>query len=679
MSFANPWGLLALTALPVILAIHLYHRRFPRWEVAGLHLWTPEAVQPLPGRKRERLPVTPSLILELLCAFLLAMLLAQPRIGDPDAVTHLVVVLDNSASMSARLPGGTSLRDAAVAELERRVTTAGRGGVVTVILTGERPSLLAGPAIPWTEAAPLISNWTPAAPRHAFEPAWDLGLQLVEKSGRVVFLTDRIEEEVLTPDTLEVVSVGRKLENLALEATRWTFSSATGKGELFVRAKNVGRKDQKCTVKGTLAAQAPARPTAGGPQGSGANSAAPATAGGEAAPGGGTLFEKTIDIAAGASESLVFEVPGGLRQMRVTATGADDGLVIDSVAELVEPKVRTLRVAVTLPPEKGGDLTRRVLRSLPDVDVVDADQAHLVVSDGGTVPDGPVGRWWLGVGGAPPLLVKPAADPTKPAAGSPSEAKPAAPPAEAGAAAAKAPAVKDFVGPYLLEKGHPLLEGLTLTGVIWGGARTDLAGDALPLISTGNTPLMSRLGTGRRVAYHLNVDMARSNLSETPDWPILLNNLVELRRAELPGLQRWNYRLGETVRLRLDEPAAAATKPGETATPPPAEGDLTLVRGETRRRIARGITLELTGTDAPGVYQLLDGEREIGRFAMQFADLEESDLSRLVPGRREAAEGTGANRIQVESPLPWWLLAGLMIAAVLFVADWKSLRSSLAG
>jgi hypothetical protein len=675
MSFANPWGLLALTALPAILAIHLYQRRFPRWEVAGLHLWTPEAVQPLPGRKRERLPITPSLILELLCAFLLAMLLAQPRFGDPDAVSHLVVVLDNSASMSARLPGGASLRDAAVAEIERRAITAGRGGVVTVILTGERPSLLAGPAIPWAEAAPLVAGWTPAAPRHAFEPAWDLGLQLVEKSGRVVFLTDRIEEGLITPETLEVVSVGRKLENLALEATRWTFSSSTGKGELFVRVKNVGRKDQTCTVKGTLASLSPAGTTANGPQGSAANPATPPSPAGEAAPSGGTLFEKTVDVAAGASESLVFEVPGGLRQMRVTVSGADDGLSVDSVADLVEPKVRTLRVAVTLPTEKGGDLTRRVLRSLPDVDVVDAADAHLVVADGGAVPEGPVGRWWLGIGGAPPLLVKPTVDPTKPGA----TVSPAAPPAEAAADAGKGPPVKDFVGPYLLEKGHPLLEGLTLTGVIWGGARTDLAGEALPLVSTGNTPLMSRLGTGRRVAYHLNVDLARSNLSETPDWPILLNNLVELRRSELPGLQRWNYRLGETVRLRLEDPAAGASKPGETATAPPPEGDLTLVRGEARRRIARGIVLELTGTDAPGVYQLLDGEREIGRFAMQFADLEESDLSRLVPGRREAAAGTDANRIQVESPLPWWLLAGLMIAAVLFVADWKSLRSSLAG
>jgi Ca-activated chloride channel homolog len=649
MSFANPWGLLALAALPAILAIHLYQRRFPRWEVAGLHLWTPETIQPLPGRQRERLPITNSLILELLCAFLLAMLLAQPRFGDPEAVSHLVVVLDHSASMSARLPGGTSLRDAAVAEIERRANAAGRNGVVTVILTGERPSLLAGPAIPWSEAAPLVAAWAPSVPRHGFESAWDLGLQLVEKSGRVVFVTDRIEEEQVTPETLEVVSVGRKLENVALEATRWTFSSVTGKGELFVRVKNVGRKDQSCTVKGQLAGR-PVSTTPNSP---------PVEAAGD------TLFEKTVDIAAGSSESLVFEVPGGLRQLRVSLSTAEDGLAIDSVADLVEPKVRTVRVAVTLPAEQGGDLIRRVLRSLPDVDVTDAADAHLIIAAGGTAPDGATSRWWLGVGGAPPVLMKPVAA----EGAAPANAKPAE---EA------SPGTRDFLGPYLMEKGHPLLDGLTLTGVVWGGARTDLKGDALPLISTGNTPLLSRLGTGRRVAYHLNINLARSNLPETPDWPILLNNLVEQRRADLPGLQRWNYRLGETVRLRLEEPAAEAARSDGTPPAPVPDGDLTLVRGAVKKRIARGNTLELTGTDAPGVYQLLDGEREIGRFAMQFADLEESDLTRLVPGRRDAPSAAESNRIEVESPLPWWLLAGLMLAAALFVADWKSLRATLA-
>ena len=69
MSFANPWGLLALTALPVIAAIHLFHRRYPRLEVAGLHLWGVAQMTHTPGRRRERLPITASLILELLHAY----------------------------------------------------------------------------------------------------------------------------------------------------------------------------------------------------------------------------------------------------------------------------------------------------------------------------------------------------------------------------------------------------------------------------------------------------------------------------------------------------------------------------------------------------------------------------------------------------------------------------------
>jgi len=39
MIFATPWGLLALLAIPGIVAIHLFRRRFPVRPVAGLFLW----------------------------------------------------------------------------------------------------------------------------------------------------------------------------------------------------------------------------------------------------------------------------------------------------------------------------------------------------------------------------------------------------------------------------------------------------------------------------------------------------------------------------------------------------------------------------------------------------------------------------------------------------------------
>ena len=38
MIFATPWGLLALLAIPGIIAIHLFRRRFPVRPVAGLFL-----------------------------------------------------------------------------------------------------------------------------------------------------------------------------------------------------------------------------------------------------------------------------------------------------------------------------------------------------------------------------------------------------------------------------------------------------------------------------------------------------------------------------------------------------------------------------------------------------------------------------------------------------------------
>ena len=104
MYFANPWGLLGLLALPAIVVIHLYHRRYPPLFVAGLHLWGIETHTTTAGRTRERLPITPSLICELLAALVLSLVLADPRWGNVGKVVHLVVVLDNSASMSSRPP-----------------------------------------------------------------------------------------------------------------------------------------------------------------------------------------------------------------------------------------------------------------------------------------------------------------------------------------------------------------------------------------------------------------------------------------------------------------------------------------------------------------------------------------------------------------------------------------------
>ena len=101
MYLANPWGLVALAALPAIIVIHLYHRRFPPLIVAGLHLWTSETRQHLAGRRREKVPVTASLVLELAAALLLALILSEPHFGALSEAVHLVAVLHQATKRAA--------------------------------------------------------------------------------------------------------------------------------------------------------------------------------------------------------------------------------------------------------------------------------------------------------------------------------------------------------------------------------------------------------------------------------------------------------------------------------------------------------------------------------------------------------------------------------------------------
>ncbi len=622
MYFANPWGLLGLAALPLIVVIHLYHRRYPPLFVAGLHLWGVETHTTTAGRTRERLPITPSLICELLAALILSLVLADPRWGDVGKVVHLVVVLDNSASMSSRPPGldEKSFRDAAVIELDRRVQRLPRGSVITLLRTGRRPEMLAGPAVAWDEAKPKLDDWHPALPKHDFQPTWDLAAQLAAETGQLLFLTDVIpDEKVAVPQLMEIVSVGRALENVSISAARWDFDSRTGKGRVFIRLTNHGQRAANVRVAGAVGEQ--------------------------------SVFQQTISLAAGVAAPLEVEVPGGLGRLIVKTETIGDGLPLDDRIELIEPKVRTLHVAIALPKESLAlKAVQRVLRGVPDASLSDVESAELIIAPAQPSPPSRRELWWLGIGPFDP------SDTARKAA-------------------------TDLIGPYILEKQNPLLDGLTLSGVVWGGVQP-LKLDVAPIITAGQHPLLSRLNGTRTAAYLLNLDFARTNLAESPDWPILLSNLIELRRDNLPGLRRWNYRLNEEIRFRLieDAPPAATVPASDAAKTADNSNDsasrpLLLVHGNQKRPLARATIVEVPPLDEAAVYTILDGDRPLGEFAVNFYDADESTLTGLRPGRREPKEETSSfGGFQIDQPLTWMILVGIVLILLAAFADWHVLR-----
>src|SRR4029453_8131568 len=88
MIFTTPLGLLGLLAIPAIVAIHLFRRRFPVKPVAGLFLWQVVRQRPEGGGRIARLPITTSLILECLAALALTLVVAGPRVFSARARPH---------------------------------------------------------------------------------------------------------------------------------------------------------------------------------------------------------------------------------------------------------------------------------------------------------------------------------------------------------------------------------------------------------------------------------------------------------------------------------------------------------------------------------------------------------------------------------------------------------------
>lgn len=212
------------------------------------------------------------------------------------------------------------------------------------------------------------------------------------------------------------------------------------------------------------------------------------------------------------------------------------------------------------------------------------------------------------------------------------------------------PEAEAFTGPFVLDRAHPLTEGLPLAGVVWGGGKSPLPG--APVVMAGNVALLTdaESATGRH-ELRLRLRQDLSTLTESPAWPALVWNLVQWRAAHLPGLDRTNVRLGEDAAWTL----AAAAETVEV-TPPGGGPSAVPVRG--RRATVRA--------DQPGVYALRAGPGT-AEFAANPLSRDESDLTGCGTGRW--GDERDATTLRLEYRDVRWLLV-LLAAAVLVLHLW---------
>ena len=213
MILQNPWGLLLLLSIPVLVVIYLIKQDYRERSVSSTYLWHLSEKFRKKHLPLRRMTALTALVLQLSMLALLALAAARPAVSLGQ-IAGQIVVIDASASMQTEQDGVSRFESAV--EQAKELAQSGLCSSMTVIVASDTPACLvtggsAGEAIAALEQASCGFGGcnTYEAMRLAREACARMG------SAKVTFYTDTRYAEV---ENVEVVDMNRGEKNVAITA-----------------------------------------------------------------------------------------------------------------------------------------------------------------------------------------------------------------------------------------------------------------------------------------------------------------------------------------------------------------------------------------------------------------------------------------------------------------------------
>lgn len=219
------WAGAGLATAPLILHL-LYRQRYRQVDWAAMK-WLLEALRK--NYRRVRLEQWLLLAVRMLIIFLVATAMAQPALDaaqsllfTDQAVTHNIIVFDNSSSMQYT-SANQSCWERAKAMAHSVLGDARTGDVASVVVMGMPASVLVGDASPYLDAVSAeIEGIRPQHAAASVDPALDLVRDILKSSHaarrRIWFLTDLQRSTWLGESAGDAAETGRKLRSLSDQA-----------------------------------------------------------------------------------------------------------------------------------------------------------------------------------------------------------------------------------------------------------------------------------------------------------------------------------------------------------------------------------------------------------------------------------------------------------------------------
>jgi hypothetical protein len=323
-------------------------------------------------------------------------------------------------------------------------------------------------------------------------------------------------------------------------------------------------------------------------------------------PGPAAPRRSSLRLAAGQARRIVLHLAKGTGPLR--AALADDVLQIDNRVLLLPESAEPVRVRIEIADARLREVVGKALAA-SGLARIAAARPELILADRAG-PAGGAAAWRL------ELLA--ASDPAA------------------------------YVGPFVMNRAHPLTEGLSMGGVIWAAGK-DAATPGTPVITAGNVVLLSDHETfDGRHHVRLCLNPRLSTLQDSPNWPALMWNLLRWRASARSGAAESNVRLGASAVLTVNRGIDSVQ-----VTPPDGEAYAAAVRGG---RVA-------ISADRVGQYTIRAANRTWS-LACNATSRAESDLSRCRPGQWGSWAGSAAFRRELRDVAWVFLLAALGVLAL---------------
>ena len=338
VTLGNPWGLLALLAVPALLAIHLLQRRSVVVPVSTLFLLEQLKRDSEGGQRVERLRASLPLWLQLLGVLLLTWLLTDPQWLEKTSVQRIAIVLDGSASMTV---AKSAVRKDLPRDLAKLASATIQAEIYLIDSRMTSRPLYHGPGGDGIRTT--LEEWTPAGGTHDPAPALRLARNLSGRDGLVLYVTDAATANL--PPGVRLYACGRPVDNAGIAGV--TVEEANGQLEWRATLRNY--------------------------------SSTPQTRQWQVLAGKQVLATESLTLPAKGMAVQRGVFPPGLDELNLTLSG--DAFPMDDTAPLLRPKLKEITVSLPTGTGTADRLYESLFASLPGVRVEPGGSVPVVAYD----------------------------------------------------------------------------------------------------------------------------------------------------------------------------------------------------------------------------------------------------------------------------------------------------------